>query len=262
MIPLSLASSEVHVWIAHLDSLFYKYEQYKQLLSEEEKKQESRFAFDHLRKRFAIRRAVLKEILRKYISYSPLLFSHTSYGKPFLVENSAQIEFNMSHSNEIAIYAITKNVPIGVDVEYLQKRNFDESLLDLVLSKKEKALFDQLDASSKILQFFTSWTRKEALVKAIGLGLNIPLPDIEIIEENASLQIRWKGPQWIERYQWQLVPIPDLQGYVGALAVTNKTQCCYFHFTYNEHGSNENEEIFRHHKIPLHPFQNLTKIGL
>jgi 4'-phosphopantetheinyl transferase len=128
--------------------------------------------------------------------------------------------FNVSHSHGIALYAITREREVGVDVEYVRHDMAGESIAERFFSAQEVARLRALPAEAQPLAFFNCWTRKEAFIKAIGEGLSFPLDQFEVSldakEPSAMVSLR-DGPR--ETSRWSLRALPVGEGYVAALVV-------------------------------------------
>lgn len=173
--------SKVFVYIVDMDrftsnsSFFCKY------LSDSELKQANKYYNKILRERYIVSHTLLRYILSDYIKQSPekIQFSTNEYGKPFLEGSS--IRFNMSHSHNMVAYIITFNNNIGIDIEFNDNKLDIKKLFDLVLTPRERIIFDLLKPEQQASTFYNLWTKKEALTKAIGIGLSYPLSNIEAL---------------------------------------------------------------------------------
>ena len=118
---LTVADHEVHVWRASLELPSSQVQRLRGILTDDELDRAKRFSFERDRQRFIAARGILRSILSHYITINPgdLRFYYNQYGKPFLAPDfsSYLLNFNLSHSGHMALYAITRNREIGVDVE-------------------------------------------------------------------------------------------------------------------------------------------------
>lgn len=221
---LALPDDEVHVFCACLDQPASRLQDLAQTLSESERIRAERFHFEKDRKRFIIGRGLLRTILGCYLDIEPsrVQFSYGSYGKPALAETSgpSALRFNLSHSHFLALYAVTNQREIGVDIEHLRPMPEAEQIAKRFFSARENAMFRALTPSQKDEAFFNCWTRKEAYLKAIGSGLAEPLEQIEVTlapGEPARLLSIPGATHTAER--WFLQHLTPASSYVGALAV-------------------------------------------
>ena len=221
---LALPDNEVHVFCACLDQPASRLQELAQTLSESERIRAERFHFEKDRKRFIIARGLLRTILGCYLDIEPsrVQFCYGSYGKPALAETSgpSALRFNLSHSHFLALYAVTNQREIGVDIEHLRPMREAEQIAKRFFSARENAVFRELPPSQKDEAFFNCWTRKEAYLKAIGSGLAEPLEQIEVTlapGEPARLLSIPGATHTAER--WFLQHLMPASSYVGALAV-------------------------------------------
>lgn len=228
----TLAPQSIHIWQVSLDPLQHRLDRLQEILAEDEQARAARFRFDIDRERFIIARGCLRHILSSYVGVAPetLRFTYGSHGKPVLADLPAaqSIHFNVSHSYEIALYAITSDWPVGIDVEHIHAVEWRE-LAKHVFSANEQLTLQQIPSPLQQEAFFKGWTRKEAFVKALGQGLSIPLDQFDVAlhpqEPAAILNIAW-NPE--ETAQWQLIDVSPSADYCGALAVCGQPQHLYF----------------------------------
>jgi len=143
-----------------------------------------RYHFEHHRRRFVARRAARRWILAELlggIAPAEVPFREVGSGKPEVcVMDSVPLHFSASHSEEIALVAVCREMPIGVDVEMY--RMVEGSLWEVrhLFSEGERMALEQVSERERGKRFFDCWTRKEACVKADGAGLEIPLDSFEV----------------------------------------------------------------------------------
>ncbi len=222
--PVELAEQDVHVWKARLDVPADLLPEYQETLSMEELAKAQQFRFDVHRQRWTVAHAVLRILLGQYLGIAPqLLRFHTNaYGKPALVmpEQSYSLEFNLSHSANLALYAFSWQRHVGVDVEHMRADIPYDQLAQHSFSLHEQTTLCSLSGEQKHQAFYNCWTRKEAYIKARGMGLSLPLDlfDVSLVpgEPAALLQSR-ESSQEVQRWSMQeLHPEPE---YAGALMV-------------------------------------------
>lgn len=161
------------------------------LLNEEEQARANRFYFDRHRRRFTVARAMLRLILGRYLQQdaSQLTFSYNEHGKPQLNHQQA-LEFNLSHSKDLALLAVGQQYPLGIDLEFFSARPYDGIAKNL-FSEQELQTFLKLPMHLKPQVFFHIWAQKEAFIKACGLGLAYPtkLFDVPVFPPSNALVI-------------------------------------------------------------------------
>jgi 4'-phosphopantetheinyl transferase len=180
----SLRPGEVHVWRVALDQPASRVHLLSRTLSADELERADRFHFERDRDRFVAARATLRAILARYLGREPgsLAFTYGPQGKPALDRPPWEVElgFNLTHSEELALVAVTTGRPIGVDLEAV--RPFEE-LKDVprrIFSTRELAEFQSLAPSQQGRAFMNAWTRKEAFVKATGTGFSTDVAEVEV----------------------------------------------------------------------------------
>jgi 4'-phosphopantetheinyl transferase len=159
-------------------------------------------------------------ILGQYLDREPgsIRFVYGAHGKPSLEGADADVQFNLSHTRGLALVAIAHRRPIGVDVE--QVRPFEEvaQLPRRIFSTRELSEFERLPAVDRQVAFFNAWTRKEALVKATGLGFTMNVQQVEVTFSPGMVAelLAWPpGPTT----NWTLRSVVVPAGYAAALAV-------------------------------------------
>ncbi len=221
---LQLSNDEVHVWRATLDVGLARVHGFERTLAADERARAARFHFDTHRNRFIVSRGVLRTILGRYLGIEPdrLQFRYSSHGKPALSAGSESnsIRFNVSHAGGMALYAITTDREVGIDVERIRPDFANEEIAERFFSPREIAALRALSPQSRLEAFFACWTRKEAYIKARGEGLSLPLDRFDVSlapgQPAALLAVQdysEEATRWTIR---ELVPGSD---YVAALAV-------------------------------------------
>src|SRR5687768_5549316 len=230
---LTLANHEVHVWRAQLELPSPRVQQLRGILTDDELDRAKRFYFEIDRQRFITARGTLRSILSRYIPTSPgdLRFFYNQYGRPSLAPefSSTPLNFNLSHSGNMALFAITRNMEIGVDVEHVRSSFDYEEIAKRFFSVNEVAILRTIPAEKKLEAFYNCWTRKEAYIKAHGKGLSLPLGSFDVSVapwEPPMLLITKDQPQECSR--WTLLDLKPGPGYMGALAV--KGMGCRFRY--------------------------------
>lgn len=180
MIDTHTTNSKIYAWIIENNNEnYYKCLEYRYILSYEEQHKAGNFKFEKDMRSYIISHISLRLLLSMYSKEQPkqIKFRTNHYGKPSI--EIADLHFNLSHSHQKILIGIYKR-EIGVDVEYIDTKLNIDDFSNLILTTKEKSLLDQLNASNKQIKFFELWTRKEALLKAIGTGINNRINDIDL----------------------------------------------------------------------------------
>ncbi len=219
---LRLGRHEVHVWRAQLDLHPLYVQRFINLLSDQELTRAGRFHFQRDRRRFIVARGLLRMLLSRYLRQAPsqLVFCYNRYGKPGLIASHHQdmLEFNVSHSCGLALYAVTRGRKIGIDLERISGEIDCEQVAEHLFSAGENASLQSLsDQEVHRRAFFNCWTRKEAYIKARGEGLSLPLNQFDVSLVPGEPAMLLKGGA--ETSRWALRELEPAPGYVAALAV-------------------------------------------
>src|SRR5215208_5130431 len=224
----TVAARAAHVWKLPLDIDKSTFAKVAALLSPDEKTRADRFHFELHRRRFIAGRGLLRMILGSYCDVQPaeLRFNYAPNGKPTLrwregtCSSGDALHFNLAHSEAVAVLAITRVGPVGVDVE--QVREFPEisEFVRRFFSAREAAEFSTLPCEGQSAAFFTLWTRKEALLKAIGEGIGQSLDRVEVTFLPGVPARVLSLPTYLDLgCRWSLVDLMMSPSYVGALAL-------------------------------------------
>jgi 4'-phosphopantetheinyl transferase len=151
------------------------------LLSPDEQNRANRFHFPKHRRRFATCRGALRLILGRYLNLQPefIEFTYGTHGKPSVIDNTQKIEFNLSHTEDIALLAVGKKFPIGIDIEQYSARPY-EGIAKNSFSEEEYTRLRAAPTALKAALFFHIWSQKEAFIKVSGLGLAYPTREFSV----------------------------------------------------------------------------------
>ena len=215
---LALPRKQVHVWHTRLDERTQPVEAW---LSRAERERAARFRSQRERRRYVAARTFLRSLLARYLSCSPteVVLGHASGGKPELRSGTGQLRFNLTRSGELAAAAIGAAREVGVDVERVDPARHPERLASRVLSPAEVAELDATAPGAERQQgFLRAWTRKEALLKACGTGIDRELATLDVGIDDArvvTLADRAGSPS-----AWSVASFDPAPGYVGAVAAS------------------------------------------
>ena len=219
-----LTPDAVHVWRIGLDISDAVLSRLRDVLADDERQRADRFHFEKDRRHFTTGRGALRTILASYLGLRPeeIRFTYTNYGKPLLSGANEALRFNLSHSHGLALLAVTLGREIGVDLEFIRDNleRDGELLAERFFSPREVAALRSLPAALRREAFFHCWTRKEAYIKAHGMGLSLPLDQFDVTlhpDEPAALLATRPDPT--EAQRWSMRSLLPADGYVGALAV-------------------------------------------
>lgn len=226
-----LYENEVHVWRAKLHRSAGEIEEFRGMLSPDEEQRSRRFYFDRDRHDFIVGRGILRSILSGYLNIKAekIAFEYRDRGKPGVANpGDRAIEFNVSHSNGLALYAVTRDRPIGIDVEYLRPLRDAEQLANRFFTPPEVAAIAALAPEKKQAAFFHAWTRKEAYLKATGEGLaGLERVEVSVSPEMPAKLLSIGGDRQLASC-WFLCDIHPHPAYLAALAIEGEGHLCYF----------------------------------
>ena len=181
---LKMAAAEVHIVCASVDVSGQRLRDLTARLSPDELDRAERFHFARDRDRFIARRGLLREILALQARVPPdsLVFFTGPFGKPALVPRSGRrtLHFSLAHSDDIAVFAMSREAALGIDVERVRELSDLSRVAALVFSSRESLQWRRLPESQRLQAFFDVWTRKEAFLKGTGQGLQKPPREIEV----------------------------------------------------------------------------------
>jgi 4'-phosphopantetheinyl transferase len=184
------------------------------MLSSQERQRADRYVLERSRDRFIFARAALRRILADELGEDAreLRILEGPHGRPELA--GLPLHFNVSHSQDKALIAVSSTARIGVDIEALAP--IERDLVERFFSSAEQASLAALAGPDWERGFYRCWTRKEAFVKALGRGLSLPLEDFDVtIDENPRL-IRCR---FAPVSNWHLAPIATDAAYEAVVAV-------------------------------------------
>jgi len=206
---LTLLQDDVHVWRIDLDQAEAQLQHLTETLSSDELSRAKRFYKEQHRHRFIAGRGILRIILGRYLGIEPqqLQFCYQSLGKPVLADTflDSRLWFNLTHSQGLALCAVSRDRLVGVDLEYIRPISDVLNLANRYFSSGEYAVMRSLPPHQMQEVFFRYWTCKEAYLKATGAGI-AQLEQIEVLlnpTEPAKLKI---DQQWS---LFELVPVKD-----------------------------------------------------
>lgn len=222
--PLILDNKEVHVWRASLAQSDDIVAQYEYVISEHEKEKASQFKFIKHRNQYIITRGVLRHILAGYLDAKPaaLEFQYGEHGKPFLNDhqNSINIKFNLSHSGELVLFAMSIDCELGIDVEFIPTERSVNDIAERFFTPNEVNQINELPEEKQREAFFDCWTLKEAYLKGAGSGLSSGLSrfSVDFTSNNSPCFLNMEDCT-DEPTQWSLRRLNPGQGYIASLAV-------------------------------------------
>jgi 4'-phosphopantetheinyl transferase len=215
------AGAVAHLWCSWLDGPPARSDGRLAWLSADEVDRAARFHFTRDRDRWMAARLGLREVLGAYLGVAPgdVRLTYGVEGKPALDAPRADLSFNLTHCEGLAVIAIARGAPIGVDVERVHDLADIGALATRFFSSSERdAVLAGADGVTR--RFFACWTRKEALIKATGLGLTFGLDRFAVsVPPDDPPRVLWMADEPGDARQWSLVHFEPAPGFVGAVAV-------------------------------------------
>ncbi|MGQ9872381.1 MAG: 4'-phosphopantetheinyl transferase family protein [Leptodesmis sp.] len=224
--PSSIAAlppaGTVHVWRASLIQPPAIAQQLAQSLSLDEQAKVERFRFVQHQQRSLISRGLLRSLLGRYLETDPatLKFDYEAHGKPVLSRSPGwpNVQFNLAHSQDLVVYAIAVNFPVGIDVEYQRTMADRMEIVQRFFSTSEQQALNKLSGEVQKTAFFDYWTGKEAVLKATGQGL-AGLSSVEISLPDCSVHLQGDLAQRYPTQSWQIRLFEPEENYSGAIAI-------------------------------------------
>lgn len=217
---MTIIGNEIHIYRSSLETTSDKIKDYESFLSADELYKANRYKFEKDRVHYITGRALLRNILSRYLNQFPgeIVFSYLDKGKPFIKDT--EVKFNLAHSGGRAVYAVANNIDIGIDIEFMRELPDALQIAKRFFSEKEVDEFSEIREVDIRTAFFNCWTRKEAFIKAVGEGLSYPLKDFSVtLKPGDKPEILWIKDKAEEVKYWSLINIDTDENYISSLAV-------------------------------------------
>lgn len=218
MTDRTLGCGDIHVWRVSLAGDEALCAARAALLSPDERARADRFRLARDRRRSILARSALRLILADYLSAVPdaLCFAYGPHGKPALSGAFAPLSFNVSHSDDLALIAVSEGGSVGVDIERIRADVEGSEIAERFFCPAERAWLQSLPRAHRPDGFFTLWTRKEAYIKARGSGL---WHDLQAFDVSQSPPLAVKMDDRGSETSWYIQDLTLEAGFAGALAV-------------------------------------------
>jgi len=217
---LNLYKDHIDVWLCDLKQLSGNINNFYSILSEDERDRADKLKVDDKKQQYIITRGTLRQRLGLLTNIEPeyFVFEHLEHGKPVLVNDAryADIKFNVSHSHDLALIAISQKQNIGIDIEKINHESNHQALMTRFFSKSEQAEFQTIQEKNMAKAFCACWTRKEAFIKAIGSGVSYGLDkfDVTVDPQNQTPEINLHNPS---DETWSAFNLPINDEYMACL---------------------------------------------
>jgi 4'-phosphopantetheinyl transferase len=220
--PPPLGECSVHVWRIRLDD--EESDTLWSVLSSDERERARRFHFDMHRRAFVVAHAAMRRVLAWYanVPAASLVFTTGEFGKPALA-GVPRLQFNLSHSGDFALLAVSQRGEVGVDVEQWNAEADHLNLADHFFSEGERAALRGLaDASEQVVAgFFAAWSRKEAYLKASGHGISRGLHHFNVsLLPGEPARLIADELDDLATDRWVMCELPVGDGYSAAVVAT------------------------------------------
>ena len=215
----------IEIWTTRLDLDADAIAACAALLSPDEIARMRRFRPEHKRREFTITRALLRIVLGQALSCEPasIVFCYGAHGKPTLAGDfrAHELSFNVSHSHNMATLVIAEGVDTGIDIERVRPDADFTGLARRYFSAGEARYLAGLVEEARPAAFFACWTRKEALVKALGMGISFGLNEFSVSMDPDEIEVRLHSDHPALSGNWRLYSFRPSPDYVCAVAVNN-----------------------------------------
>jgi 4'-phosphopantetheinyl transferase len=222
---LLLNEGELHLWQAELDLADEELAPLIRVLSPDELHRAAQLRFARDGRRFMAGRGLLRNVIASYLRCpaQEINLVYGARGKPALA--TADLQFNLAHSDGLAIIGLTRSGPLGVDVERVRPLQDLTRLVNGFFSPRERLEMTALPPEDQQMAFFTCWTRKEAYLKATGDGLATPLNQFDMpVVPSAPPRLLQVDVASGETESWSLWDVPLDDGFVGTVAFAGQME--------------------------------------
>lgn len=213
----TLDDGRVDLWFADLSLPAREQRELDALLTPDETARAERFRFAEHRRRFSASRGLLRLVLSCYLGMPParIELEYTKKGKPRLAGSQVALQFNLAHSGPGWLLGLTRSAPVGVDLEQQLALDDAMAIAKRFFARRESAAIQELPPAERLRAFYRIWTRKEALLKATGLGITGGLRRF-VVGHGREAQL-FRAPDDPEH--WSLTNLEPTRDYVGAIAL-------------------------------------------
>jgi 4'-phosphopantetheinyl transferase len=223
---IEIGKDEVHIWRASLTQDPATLSELWALLAPDERRRAEKYYRAVDRDRFIVARGVLRKIISVYLSISAgaLQFAYNEYGKPTIAghQNDRNLNFNLSHSNNLVLYAFRLEGGLGIDIEYIREDFATFEIAEHFFAKDEVDALRSLPVDQRVKAFFNCWSRKESYIKALGLGVSFPLDrfTVSLAPGDAPALLKVEDDDR-EPDRWKMYELLPGDGYAAAVIVEN-----------------------------------------
>ncbi|HEX2868122.1 MAG TPA: 4'-phosphopantetheinyl transferase superfamily protein [Ignavibacteriales bacterium] len=247
-----LPEDEIHVW--HVKAESASAAEFWDILTRDEMERACAYYFSKDRDNFIISRGVLRILIARYLNILPeeITLHFNKYGKPFLKKNGKELKFNVSHSKGMLLFAFSRGLELGIDIEFMRHDFAHMEIAGGFFSKNEVLMLSLLPEEMRTTAFYNCWTRKEAFIKAKGRGLSIPLDSFDVsVRPGDPPELLNIYGQAGESRKWKIFNLNTAHGYCASLAVRgNPREIKHFDCA---------DEFLHNHSLFRRPLSGLRK---
>jgi 4'-phosphopantetheinyl transferase len=220
MPPGAPAADEVRVLVVPLDAPPAHYAELFEYLTDDERTRAARYKVEPPRRQFVIGRGLLRRLLANCLGLPAreVPISYNGAGKPLLADSAAGLHFNVTHTDGLALIALSRRA-VGIDVERVRRVENPEGLVGRFFSAAERAAYLGLAEQLRPAGFFRGWTSKEAVIKAAGLSVAyLDEFDVELNPARPAAVLAARHPE-LRAGVWGLAAWEAATGFAAAVAV-------------------------------------------
>lgn len=216
----NLLDSRIDLWLTNLNLSHDVINKFEGYLDKADTGQIKKLKFEYLKKRAIITKGLLRLLIGNYLNLNPaeLVFAYNEFGKPFINDNLNELQFNISHSDDMAVFAFSRSGEIGADIEKVKVIDDMQGVMNICFTGYEKDWFNDINAESRVESFYKVWTIKEAFIKAIGRGFSFDPKDVELTNESGNqMLIRKINSNEFAGKKYRVKTIDGIPGYIISL---------------------------------------------
>jgi 4'-phosphopantetheinyl transferase len=221
---LQVAPGEIDLWWVSVASWRPWLDELYQMLSRDEQIRADRFKVVPPRHSFIVAHSLIRMLLGRYLGCATqsLSFAQGDKGKPYLVApaNRLDLSFNLSHSGDLVIAGLARDVELGADVERLRDMPSAVELAERFFTKSEHSRLLALPEAVRSEAFLRCWTYKEAYLKAVGTGISEDLDGVEAtVDPEERPRLISIDSDRSRAQTWSLLTCEPCPGYAAAVAL-------------------------------------------
>ena len=220
------AGDEIHIWRAELTRWLHLVSKMEPLLSKDERARVAKFRSQPVRTRWILTQNILQTILGSYLQVDPVdvQIDYGPLGKPYLAANPPGLEFNISHTDDLVLCAVSTGISVGIDIEVERSKKESDKYVARYFPDNDKNWYMQIPAAERKRVFLQWWTLEEAYQKARGDGLTTAMKNISIQSVTKSGPVALKDGKDV----WYLQKLLFDPHYLSALAAKGPVKAYRF----------------------------------